>query len=167
MKQYFPPEPLVGLPNHPIFLGGSIEMGNVEDWQKEISDRISTCLDPDIFCILNPRRKSWDSSWEQSKDNPLFRGQVEWELEGLEKAGSIIMYMHPETKAPISLMELGLSARSGKLLVVCPDGYWRKGNVDIVCERYGIRQVETISAAVDYILLIHANPDRLRFDLCV
>lgn len=156
MKQYFPPEPLVGLSNHPIFLGGSIEMGNVEDWQKEISDRISTCLDPDVFCILNPRRKSWDSSWEQSKDNPLFRGQVEWELEGLEKAGSIIMYMHPGTKAPISLMELGLSARSGKLLVVCPDGYWRKGNVDIVCERYGILQVETLNAAVDHILLTHS-----------
>jgi len=166
MKQYFPPEPLVELPNHPIFLGGSIEMGNVEDWQKEISDRISTCLSPDIFCILNPRRKSWDSSWEQSKDNPLFRGQVEWELEGLEKAQSIIMYMHPDTKAPISLMELGLFAQSRKLLVVCPDGYWRKGNVDIVCERYGIRQVETVKAAVDHIILMHANPDRLRFDLC-
>lgn len=152
MKQYFPPEPLVGLPNHPIFLGGSIEMGNVEDWQKEISDRISTCLNPDIFCILNPRRKSWDSSWEQSKDNPLFRGQVEWELEGLEKAKSIIMYMHPDTKAPISLMELGLFARSGKLLVVCPDGYWRKGNVDIVCERYGVLQFKTVNAAVDHIL---------------
>lgn len=152
MKQYFPPDPLIDLPDHPIFLGGSIEMGNVEDWQREVSTRISECLNPLKFCILNPRRKNWDSSWEQSKDNPLFRGQVEWELEGLERAKTVIMYLHPETKAPISLLELGLYARSRKLLVVCPPKYWRKGNVDIVCERYGTLQFDTVSRTVEYIL---------------
>jgi hypothetical protein len=48
------------------------------------------------------------------------------------------MYFHPETKAPISLLELGLHAASGKIIVVCPDGFWRKGNVEIVCTRYNI-----------------------------
>jgi len=151
MKQYFPTDSLVDIPEHPIFLGGSIEMGSVEDWQEEISLYISEHLDADKFCILNPRRKNWDSSWQQSKDHPFFRGQVEWELLGLEKAKTIIMYLHPETKAPISLLELGLHAQSGKLLVVCPCGYWRKGNVDIVCERYGVLQFETLNAAIEYL----------------
>ena len=151
MKQYFPPEPLINLSPHPIFLGGSIEMGTVEDWQNDVSLRISTHLNPDIFCIINPRRKDWDSSWEQSKNNASFRGQVEWELEGLEKSKTIIIYFHPDTKAPISLLELGLHAQSGKILVVCPSGYWRKGNIDIVCEKYNIPQFETLDAAVDYI----------------
>jgi hypothetical protein len=31
-----------------------------------------------------------------------------------------------------------LFARSGKLLVCCPEGFWRKGNVEIVCARYGV-----------------------------
>ncbi|MGN6552853.1 MAG: NUDIX hydrolase, partial [Verrucomicrobiota bacterium] len=31
-----------------------------------------------------------------------------------------------------------LYARTGKLIVSCPDGYWRKGNVDMVCQRYGV-----------------------------
>lgn len=151
MKRCYPPDPLTNLVPHPIFLAGSIEMGMVEDWQEVISCEIEARLDPDIFCILNPRRKDWESSWEQSKNHSGFHGQVEWELEGLEKSKSIIMYLHPETKAPVSLLELGLHARSGKLLVICPPGYYRKGNVDIVCERYGIRQFETFKEVIEYL----------------
>ncbi len=54
------------------------------------------------------------------------------------------MYFDPNTKSPISLLELGLYAASDKLTVCCPEGFWRKGNVDIVCERYGVEQVDTI-----------------------
>ena len=40
-------------------------------------------------------------------------------------------------------MELGLFAgrMPGKLIVYCPEGFWRKGNVDITCKYYGVRQV--------------------------
>ena len=48
------------------------------------------------------------------------------------------MYFDPETKSPISLLELGLFANSGKIHVICPEGFWRKGNVDIVCDEYNI-----------------------------
>jgi hypothetical protein len=48
------------------------------------------------------------------------------------------MYFDPNTKSPISLLELGLFAQSKKLIVCCPRGFWRKGNVDITCDRYGI-----------------------------
>jgi hypothetical protein len=48
------------------------------------------------------------------------------------------MYFDPNTKSPISLLELGLFASSKKLIVCCPDGFWRKGNVRIVCELYNI-----------------------------
>ena len=88
--------------------------------------------------ILNPRRDEWDASWEQSIDNPLFRGQVEWELEGLERASVVAMYFAPATQAPITLMELGLLARSGRLVVCCPHGFWRRGNIEVVCARYGV-----------------------------
>ena len=54
-------------------------------------------------------------------------------------ASVIGMYFAPATKAPITLLELGLSARSGKLVVCCPDGFWRKGNVEAVCTRYGVQ----------------------------
>jgi hypothetical protein len=48
------------------------------------------------------------------------------------------MYFDPSTKSPISLLELGLFARSGKIKVICPDGFWRKGNVEVVCNYYNI-----------------------------
>ncbi len=116
-----------------VFLAGSIEMGKAEDWQKKITKELSEFED---VIILNPRREDWDSSWEQSIDNNKFVEQVEWELEAQEKADYIIMNFVEDTKSPISLLELGLFARSGKLFVCCPRKFWRKGNVDVVCRKY-------------------------------
>ena len=117
-----------------LFLAGSIEMGVAELWQ----DKVTEALKDTNVLILNPRRDDWDSSWKQTIDDPQFREQVEWELTALERSSVILMYFDPATKSPISLLELGLHASSGKLLVCCPDGFWRKGNVEVVCNRYGI-----------------------------
>ncbi len=129
-----------------VFLAGSIEQDKAIDWQNYI---IQNLLSRDIT-ILNPRRKEWDASWKQSIENIEFRGQVEWELEALERADKILMYFDPLTKAPISLLELGLFARTTKLLVCCPEGYWRKGNVDIVCQKYDIPQVNSLKELTDF-----------------
>jgi hypothetical protein len=59
-------------------------------------------------------------------------------LDGLERASVVAMYFAPPTQAPITLLELGLLARSGKLVVCCPPGFWRRGNVEVVCARYGV-----------------------------
>ena len=115
-----------------VFLAGSIEMGTAENWQETAAKAF-----PDIT-ILNPRRDDWDSSWEQSISNPKFREQVEWELKSMELCDEIIMYFDPKTFAPISLLELGLNARNKKMTVICPDGFYRKGNIEIVCHRYNI-----------------------------
>lgn len=63
----------------------------------------------------------------------------------------IIMYFDGATMSPISLLELGLHARSKKLIGVCPKEFWRKGNVDVVCEYYDITQFNTLEEAVQYI----------------
>ena len=136
------PMPMLKIPK--IFLGGSIEMGVAEEWQKRVVPELSDCE----VMLLNPRRADWDSSWVQSKDDPNFRAQVEWELGALSQSDHIIMYLDPNTKSPISLLEMGLHAQSGKLLVVCPEGFWRKGNVDIVCEKYGFPQFASLDAVI-------------------
>ena len=120
-----------------IFLAGSIEMGVAEDWQTEIS-RFLQEKEIENITIFNPRRDSWDSSWKQEEGNLEFNHQVNWEMNKLEESDIIFMYFSPETKSPISLLELGLYANSGKIIVCCPDGFWRKGNVEIVCSRYKI-----------------------------
>lgn len=117
-----------------IFLAGSIEMGLAEDWQKELGEWL---IDKN-YNIFNPRRADWDSTWNQTYEDPNFSQQVKWEMNALEKSDYIIMYLDPQTKSPISLLELGLHASSKKLFVVCPDGFWRKGNVEVVCSLYDI-----------------------------
>lgn len=146
MKVIKPPHAIEIAPQtSAVFLAGSIDMGQAIDWQAQMIQALSNL--PITF--LNPRRDDWDTSWEQSIDNPAFNEQVQWELDGLEKADHIVMYFAPESKAPITLLELGLFAHSHKLIVCCPDGFWRKGNVDIVCRRYGISQVADLNAFIN------------------
>lgn len=144
MKVIKPPHPLskAGANIDSIFLAGSIEMGNAENWQANVEEFFKYY--PREITMLNPRREDWDSSWTQEFTNPQFYQQVNWELTALDAADLIIMYFHPDTKSPISLLEFGMYADSNKMLVCCPTGFWRKGNVDIVCERYGIPNYETL-----------------------
>ena len=123
-----------------VFLAGSIDMGKAVNWQEALTAGLSDLP----VAILNPRRDDWDASWVQDISNDQFRSQVEWELNYLEDCDVIAMYFDPAGPAPISLLELGLNAASGRMVVCCPEGYWRRGNVQIVCARYRIPLVETI-----------------------
>ena len=109
-------------------------MGTADDWQTKVCNHFSD-TDKNIY---NPRRDDWDSSWKQSIDDPQFNQQVNWELSAMQKADLIIMNFLPGSQSPVSLLELGLHANSKKLLVCCPDEYYRSGNVHIVCENYNI-----------------------------
>lgn len=138
------PEPLPitrvnGIVPKSVFLAGSIEQGGATDWQKIAIDRLVIANKADY--VFNPRKKEWDATLKQSINNPIFVEQVEWELLALDIAEVIYMYLDPNTKSPISLLELGLYAHTGKLQVCCPDGFWRKGNVDIICKRFGIEKI--------------------------
>ncbi len=138
------PEP-VSYDGPKLFLAGSIDMDKAENWQNRF---IAAMADDDI-AILNPRRTGWDATWEQDISNPAFKEQVDWEIDQQEAADVIAMYFDPVGKAPITLMELGLFASTGKLVVCCPSGYWRRGNVQIICDRYGIPLVDTFDELVE------------------
>lgn len=131
-----------------IFLAGSIEMGKAIDWQSVVTNALSHLP----ITILNPRRGDWDSSWEQDISNPEFKEQVDWEMDHLIKADVIALFLQPGTMSPISLLELGMHAADGKVVVCCPSGYWRRGNVQIVCQRYGIPLVETQEELIERVM---------------
>jgi hypothetical protein len=134
------PDSFEGHPRPWIFLAGSIEGGRAEPWQ----ERVVRALEHRPGTILNPRREDWKGDWKEEIGDPRFRQQVTWELAAQHAADRILMYFVPDTKSPITLLELGLSARSGKLIVCCPPGYWRKGNVDAVCSHFGVPTVATL-----------------------
>lgn len=134
--------------NLSIFLAGSIEMDSAEDWQRRVVEKLEKL---DVL-VLNPRREKWDPSWKQDYTNPSFYQQVNWELTNLNFADIIFMYFSPGTTSPISLLEFGLQATNNKLIVCCPEGFWRKGNVDIVCDKYNIPLFEDLDEAIKYLI---------------
>ena len=144
-----PPSPLEFDRSRPsVFLAGSIEQGVAEDWQSALARELS---DLDIT-VLNPRREAWDATWAQEMAFAPFREQVEWELEAQDQASLIAFYFSPGTQSPITLLELGLAAAARRPTVVCcPEGFWRRGNIDIVCARYGIPQVPALGELAGYI----------------
>ena len=151
-----PPTPLeLSECEQTLFLAGSIEMGLAAPWQTEVERELADLP----ITILNPRRAEWDESWKQSIKDPQFRVQVEWEADGLERSSLIAMYFSPATKSPITLLELGLFARSGKILVCCPDGFWRKGNVEFICDRFQIPLVTELFDLVQMVRQRITDPD--------
>lgn len=112
-----------------VFLAGTIDNGDSFNWQEGIINR---CQDLDIV-FYNPRRKEWMSSTREEIEY-----QIKWEQEHLDNADLIIMCLLDNSKSPISLLELGLYAQSGKIIVFCNPEFYRYDNVRLTCEKYNI-----------------------------
>lgn len=134
-----------------IFLSGSIaDIGGIT-WQNHFAHQLQKLP----ITILNPHRPDWDSTWKEDISDSRFREQVNWELDMLEKADLRVVYFAASETAvaPISLLEFGLFARGSgdKMFVICPRLYKKRGNVQIVCGKYGIALYETLDGAVNAI----------------
>ena len=131
-----------GEPNHgkiSLFTAGSIEMGAAVPWQS----RLIEYLEHLPITISNPRKGYWNPAIDVKSKDVEFRMQVEWEMNALRAASVICFFFDVNTISPVTLMELGMWASSGKVIVCCASDYWRSGNVDIVCDRYNIPRVDS------------------------
>lgn len=131
-----------------IFLAGTIDNGQSKNWQSDVVDRLKNVN----VQVLNPRRTKWDPNLEQSINNPSFVEQVNWELDSLQRCDIILMNILGDSKSPISLMELGLFASSGKLMVTCGLDFYRRGNIEVVCDRYDIPLYDTLDELITNLL---------------
>lgn len=149
MLEVKPPALIPGTEAPIVFLGGSIDMGRASDWRGIITRSFKDTG----LVFLNPWGDNFDANTPQKADNAAFSSQVNWELDGLELADILVFYFEPGGKSPVSMLELGLYANTTKLVIVCcPDGFWRKGNVDIVCSRYQVTQVSDLAETVQAIM---------------
>jgi hypothetical protein len=117
-----------------LFLAGTIDNGDSDNWQDDLIKAISNIELMRDVNVYNPRREEWPSADNYREIDR----QIEWELFHLEKADLIVMNILASSKSPISLMELGLFAKGGRLIVFCPKSFYRYDNVRVVCKRYGI-----------------------------
>jgi len=116
------------------FLAGTIDGGFSQNWQNKVSEKLSDYA----INIYNPRRDKWEGSWEQNINNIDLKNQINWELDALEKSDYILMNILGDSKSPITLLELGMFIKSGKLLVSCPKEFYRYGNIQVMCYRYNV-----------------------------
>lgn len=143
---YVKPDPFSS--NVCVFLAGSIEMGAAEDWQPLVTKSIEHL--PATGLIFNPRRLDFQKDAVQSIYNTYFKEQVDWELDHIDSCNLVFMYFDPNSKSPISLLELGIILASNPhcLIVCCPEGFWRKGNVDITCSRANVKVYTNLDDAI-------------------
>ena len=117
------------------------------DWRKDFLARLGRLHSGPPYpsvTVYNPFQPKWDKTWKEDLTAARFRTQVEWELERQDKATVVAVYFHAGCDAPISLLELGLCARSGKAVVGCDEGYYKRGNVQAVCQRYRVPLTDSV-----------------------
>ena len=130
-----------------LFLGGAIDMGKAEDWQR----RLVKDLELHDVVLLNPRRNDFQVDAVQSKDNPYFREQVEWELRMQEQSDLCVYYIPAGTMSRITLLEIGLFCKDQPHVICCPEGFDRKGNIDVTSEYFDFNLVHSYEEMVKYI----------------
>lgn len=134
-----------------VFLAGSIEMGSAEKWQ----DRVAKMLQDEKVILMNPRRDDWDASWKQTVDDPQFAEQVRWEQQSLWHSDIVFFYFDPNTKSPVTLLEFGqvlersLTIRKPQIIICCPQGFWRRGNLEVLCKDNGLELYSELEPAVE------------------
>lgn len=156
MLIYSPERPDISIDTISVFLAGTIDMGNSINWQEVLFNQIYEKQSEVV--VFNPRRKDWDSSWAQRINNPKFNEQVNWEMDYLTLCTVAAFNFEPDSQSPITMMELGNRLETSKNnpfkfnVVYCPDSFWRKGNVDILCHRYGVEVFTDKTAFFEAIL---------------
>lgn len=130
--------------NWKLFLCGSIDMGKAEHWQAIVEKSVSDLP----VTVYNPRRDDWNADLKQDISEPDFAYQVNWEMDNIENADVLFFYFSPDGPAPITLMELGTAKGHSNVVVCCPEGYWRRGNVQVFCQRNGFPLWDNLGDAI-------------------
>lgn len=139
-------------PTTSIFLAGTTEFAA---WRRTFLDALGvlhrageTPPPHPSATVYDPFQPNWTGDWREDLGDACFRAQAEWELEKQEQAAVVVVFFDERAKSPVSLLELGLCARSGKAVVGCQRGYWKRGNVQAVCQRYGVPMADDLDGLV-------------------
>jgi hypothetical protein len=123
-------------PHKVLFLAGTIDNGNSEDWQARFIEAFEK-VQPNSqhWIVVNPRRDDWDP---EAKESEILY-QITWEMDWIEKADIIYMHFARGSQSPITLQEQGWICGQWpeKLIVTCDIEYFRFTNVERLCNRAG------------------------------
>lgn len=121
-----------------VFLAGSIDNSNFGNWRKETIKKLEIKIN-----LFDPTNMKHDSL-----NVAEMKSHIIWELDALAITDKILLNFLPDSKSPISLVELGLYVASKKLIVVCPKEFYKSRYVYTLCEKYNTPIYDTINKAL-------------------
>lgn len=154
---YFPPSNLqdvenakfinaMGRESRIFLLAGASEMDSSSRWQETVASFISKAGHIALCSRLQDSKLS-TSSFE----NAHFFQVRSWELDALELAEFVVFHLDASSKSPEGILELGYAAAKfpKKVCVICPEGFWCKGLVDILCYREDLMKYKSVEEMLD------------------
>ncbi|MBY0422575.1 MAG: nucleoside 2-deoxyribosyltransferase domain-containing protein [Parvularculaceae bacterium] len=129
-----------------VFLSGPIDRGLFGGgWRA----RVARALADREGLLIDLTRRDWAGHWDTDDSAEPFRSQVLWELAALERADRILCCFTTSSPAPVSLLEFGLYAKSGRLDVVCPRRYRNAGHVRLVAQAAGAALYDDLASWIE------------------
>ena len=152
-KQDFPYEDMGHNLTFPysVFIGGTIDSGEAEDWQKKVIENLNIPQLEHII-VFNPRINDWDYNIKETVNDDKFKKQVTWEQDGLEYSKYIFMNILDDSRSIISLSELGQYANSGKLMVVAGKNYFKRGNIEVLSKRFNFPLFDKLESGLNHLI---------------
>ena len=143
-----PPAPLPAVaPFKSVFLSGSMDLRESVPWRSRFADELEG------FLIFDPTQIDFDDTWGTRFADQRFRGLVEWEVRAMLLSNLVAVNFCEHLQSPITLFELGLMATRGpdrRVAVHCPERFWKKGRVEIVCAMFGIYQAASLEDLIEW-----------------
>jgi len=119
-----------------IFLAGSMDHKQEGSWRDEISAEFG------MYSIFDPTNNNHDHL-----NTKEMKRHINWELNALQLSDIILLNFLPDALSPISLVELGMYVRSNKLIVICPQEFYKSNYVHTLCEKYNTPIFNNITEA--------------------
>ncbi len=129
-----PPSLFVPRSGIKIFLGGSIDLGNAPDWNKNVIKFIEKFWTEINITLYNPRRPG-----EFNPDDEV--EQAAWSISMLNIADYILLYLTGDGASPISTLELGMFIKDPRLFLSINEEYSRKEIIEYHYNCFGIGQI--------------------------
>lgn len=79
------------------------------------------------------------------------KAHINWELEALYLSDKVLLNFLPNIASPISLIELGMYVKTAKLIIVCPEEFYKSRCIKTLCEKYKVPLFKTFKKAIHYI----------------
>ncbi|TYA78616.1 nucleoside 2-deoxyribosyltransferase domain-containing protein [Seonamhaeicola marinus] len=121
-----------------VFLAGSIDLNLDGNWREQVINLIG-----DKVHFIDPTISGHDAMNDLQMES-----HINWELDMLDLADKVFLNFLEESKSPISLVELGMYTRTSKLIVVCPNAFYKSRYIKTLCKKYKIPLFTTLDAAV-------------------